>query len=152
VNDLRAGRFVIMVRVRTADEQQTIATVLEAHGATFIEFFGRWTMRTLGRDGSSKRVSDQPVSGHTYEARLDGAITLLRVEQENEAEVTPSGLAPIRAAATPIGHGVFITSWHEPGKNTVVQVNDADAGKAYATIVAADGTLHQVSGTLRRLD
>lgn len=152
VNDLRAGRFVVMVRARTADERQAVATVLNAHRATFIGFYGRWTLRALGRDGTSNLAADQPIIVHTYEARFEGATILLRVEQGYEVEVTPPGLAPIRTAATAIGHGVFITSWHEPGRQTVVQVNDADGGKAYATIVGVDGTLRQAEGTLRRLD
>jgi hypothetical protein len=47
VDDLRHGRFVILVRAGTADVRQMVAEALKAQGATFIGFFGRWTLRAL---------------------------------------------------------------------------------------------------------
>src|SRR3954465_6507026 len=44
VSDLRAGRFVIMVRAKAADERQIGAAVLKAHRATRRVGFGRWTL------------------------------------------------------------------------------------------------------------
>jgi len=152
VSDLRAGRFVIMVRAKAADERQIVAAVLKAHRATFIGFFGRWTLSAIEQDGASHRTAADPVVNHTYEAGVDGSATLLRVEPGYAVEVTPPGLSPIRITATTIAPGVFITAWQEPGRNTVVQVNDTDTAKAYATIIGPDGILRQVNGTLRRLD
>lgn len=151
VNDLRAGRFVVMVRAKTPRERQTAATVLREHGATFVGFFGRWTLRLFDGVETPVAPGDDPVVGHTYEVALDGTTTQLRVEAGWTVEVTPDGDAPIRTAAIVIGTGLFITSWHQPGNRTVVQVTDADAGKAYVTIVGADGTLRQVTSTLRRV-
>jgi hypothetical protein len=152
VNDLRAGRFVIMVRAKAAAERQIVAGVLDAHRATFIGFFGRSALRALERNDTATPAADDPVVAHTYEACLAGSTTLLRVEPGYAVEVTPPGLSAIRITGTAIGQSVFITSWQEPGRNTVVQVNDTAAGKAYATIIGADGMLRQMNGTIRRLD
>jgi hypothetical protein len=151
VNDLRAGRFVIMARAKTANERRTIATVLKEHGATFVGFFGRWTLRSLDDVQTSNADRDDPVVNHTYEVDLHGTTTQLRVETGWTVDILPEGGAPIRTVATIIGSGLFITSWHEPGKHTVVQVSDVDAGKVFATIVGLDGTPRQVNGVLRRL-
>jgi hypothetical protein len=152
VNDLRAGRFVIMVRARAADERQIVAAVLKAHRATFIGFFGRWTLSAMQHGGASHRAAADSVVNHTYEAGVDGSATRLRVEPGYAVEVTPAGLSPIRVTATTIAPGIFITAWQEPERNTVVQVNDTNTAKAYATIIAPNGQARQANGTLRRLD
>jgi hypothetical protein len=42
VEDLRAGRFVIMVLARKRDKRQAAAHILSAHGAESIGFYGKW--------------------------------------------------------------------------------------------------------------
>ena len=42
VEDLRAGRFVIMVLARKRDKRQVAAHILSAHGAESIGFYGKW--------------------------------------------------------------------------------------------------------------
>jgi hypothetical protein len=154
VDDLQSGRFVVLVRANTAERRQAVADVFKAHRATFIGFFGRWTLRALEPDATSNMTmaSDDTVVDHTYEASLGGLTTRLRVKPDYTVEVTPPGLAPLRVAGTSIGPTIFMTPWQETGRNTVVQINDTGAGKAYAVMIKPDGTLHQIEGTLRRLD
>jgi uncharacterized protein (TIGR02246 family) len=45
VEDVRAGRFVIMVLARDRERRTIAADVLSDHGAEFIGFYGRWAWR-----------------------------------------------------------------------------------------------------------
>jgi uncharacterized protein (TIGR02246 family) len=42
VDDVRAGRFVIMVLARRREQRMVAADVLDGNGAEFIAFYGRW--------------------------------------------------------------------------------------------------------------
>ena len=42
VEDVRAGRFVIMVLAKDRDQRIRAADILDAHGAEFVGFYGRW--------------------------------------------------------------------------------------------------------------
>ena len=50
VEDLRAGRFVIMVLVRRREQRMAAADLLGTHGAEFIGFYGRWAWEGLAAD------------------------------------------------------------------------------------------------------
>jgi uncharacterized protein (TIGR02246 family) len=50
VEDLRAGRFVIMVLVRRREQRMVAADLLGAHGAEFVGFYGRWAWEALAAD------------------------------------------------------------------------------------------------------
>jgi uncharacterized protein (TIGR02246 family) len=47
VDDVRAGRFVIMVLAKERDQRMRAADILNAHGAEFIGFYGRWAWQGL---------------------------------------------------------------------------------------------------------
>jgi predicted SnoaL-like aldol condensation-catalyzing enzyme len=47
VDDVRAGRFVIMVLAKERERRDTAAAVLNAHGAEFVGFYGRWAWESL---------------------------------------------------------------------------------------------------------
>lgn len=47
VDDVRAGRFVILVHVKDRRKRYEAADILNEHGATFIAFYGRWTLGAL---------------------------------------------------------------------------------------------------------
>jgi hypothetical protein len=42
VDDVRAGRFVIMVLSKTREQRTIAADILNANGAEYIGFYGRW--------------------------------------------------------------------------------------------------------------
>lgn len=42
VEDIRAGRFVIMVLAKQRERRMLAADILNVHGAEFIGFYGRW--------------------------------------------------------------------------------------------------------------
>jgi uncharacterized protein (TIGR02246 family) len=47
VDDVREGRFVIMVLVRRREQRMVAADILNAHGAEFVGFYGRWAWEGL---------------------------------------------------------------------------------------------------------
>jgi hypothetical protein len=47
VDDVRAGRFVIMVLAKER-ERRNLADILNSHGAEFVGFYGRWAWEALG--------------------------------------------------------------------------------------------------------
>jgi uncharacterized protein (TIGR02246 family) len=50
VEDVRAGRFVIMVLAKERDQRMRAADILNAHGAEFVGFYGRWAWVGLTTD------------------------------------------------------------------------------------------------------
>jgi uncharacterized protein (TIGR02246 family) len=48
--DVRAGRFVIMVLAKQREQRTLAADILNAHGAEFVGFYGRWAWEGLAPD------------------------------------------------------------------------------------------------------
>jgi predicted SnoaL-like aldol condensation-catalyzing enzyme len=78
VEDVRAGRFVIMVLAKERKKRDVAAEVLNAHGAEYVGFYGRWAFESLDDAGSPERA----VRGDT--ASVAGA----GHEHANKATVT----------------------------------------------------------------
>ena len=47
VDDVRAGRYVIMVLAREREKRRVAADILNSHGAEFVGFYGRWAWQSL---------------------------------------------------------------------------------------------------------
>src|SRR3954470_11184119 len=47
IDDVRAGRCVVMVLAKKRDRREAAAEVLCGHGAKFVEFYGRWSWQEL---------------------------------------------------------------------------------------------------------
>jgi predicted ester cyclase len=47
VDDVRAGRFVVMVHTKKRAHRDVAAKILSSHGAEFIVFYGRWAYEEL---------------------------------------------------------------------------------------------------------
>ena len=74
VEDVRAGRFVIMVLAKSQERRDVVAGILNAHGAEFMGFYGRWAWTAMsGGTAESDHVSGvDPVRGQSYETELEG--------------------------------------------------------------------------------
>jgi ketosteroid isomerase-like protein len=72
VEDVRAGRFVVMVLAKQAAERDRAAQILSSHGAEFIGFYGRWTYRAFDGDRTRPEAerTDSP-SAQSSDARAD---------------------------------------------------------------------------------
>jgi uncharacterized protein (TIGR02246 family) len=56
VEDVRAGRFVIMVLAKERDQRTRAADILNAHGAEFVGFYGRWAWQGLSPEVAVSRA------------------------------------------------------------------------------------------------
>ena len=148
-DDVRAGRYVVMVHAKTRDRRHRAADILNAHGATFVAFYGRWTWEALEADTGAP----DPAPGRTYEARFGDATTRMRVESASAAAVATDGdTAPaLRGTVTTVRPGVAMVSWHDDKNRTTVQVHDYGHGTAYAVITAAGTEPRHLEGTVRRI-
>ena len=80
VEDVRAGRFVIMVLAKEREKRDVAADVLNAHGAEFVGFYGRWAFESMD---AARAVSSEDV------ARSDNAsVAGERNVEINKATVT----------------------------------------------------------------
>jgi predicted SnoaL-like aldol condensation-catalyzing enzyme len=82
VDDVRAGRFVIMVLAKERWKRDVAADILNAHGAEFVGFYGRWAWQSM--DGGSAD-STQADAGANAPA---GATTGTPTVETNKATVT----------------------------------------------------------------
>jgi len=73
VEDLRAGRFVIMVLAREPEKRSLAAGILNSHGAEFVTFYGTWAWESMDAvDVASSQISAR--NQHTAGANT-GAVT-----------------------------------------------------------------------------
>ena len=68
VEDVRAGRWVIMVLAKKRDKREAAADILGSHGAESIEFYGRWSWHSLDAHPAAPDASlRDPAPGRTYQ-------------------------------------------------------------------------------------
>jgi predicted SnoaL-like aldol condensation-catalyzing enzyme len=80
VEDVREGRFVIMVLAKEREKRDIAADVLNAHGAEFVGFYGRWAFESM--DAAPAMASERV-------ARTDTAgVAGKRNEEANKTTVT----------------------------------------------------------------
>ncbi len=103
VEDVRAGRFVIMVLAKERGQRMRAADILNAHGAEFVGFYGRWAWEGLTPDpglsraeaGATHQVATRPeqipsLFGEAWNGRDPDSLASLF---ENDAEfVNVTGL------------------------------------------------------------
>ena len=90
VEDVRAGRFVIMALAREREQRMRAADILNAHGAEFVGFYGRWAWEALASDaGRSNAEAD---ANHPVATR-PGQIPSLFAEAWNRRD--PDSLASL---------------------------------------------------------
>jgi hypothetical protein len=157
-DDIRAGRFVIMVLAEEPERRERVAEILQAHGGHFLVFFGRWTMQLLDAGSRSAALAEDesrlPAVGHTYEAEFGGAVFHLRFESETVMTVTDPARGTsetVQMSAAGIRPGVVMLSWQEASKATVVSVGDFENGVVYTNVTRPDGTFLRAKSTLKRL-
>ena len=87
VEDVRAGRFVIMVLAKSQDRRDAVAGILNEHGAEFMGFYGRWAWKSMsGGNVERTRVAGvESARGQLYETELDGVGLRLHFDFQHEA-------------------------------------------------------------------
>jgi uncharacterized protein (TIGR02246 family) len=85
VDDLRAGRFVIMILAPERERRTIAADILAAHGAEFVGFYGRWAGQGLTPDSGVTGIASA-TDAHAYAGRPED-IPRLFVEAWNKRDL-----------------------------------------------------------------
>ena len=149
IEDIKAGRFVVMVLAKGRERRHRAADILNAHTASYVGFYGRWAWESLEPGGGS----GDPAPGRTYEAEIDGATTRVRYESARAATVQAGvgGAPPVSSTVTMVRPAVSLLTWRDAKNTTFVQVHDHENGAAYAVVPDPDGGLRHIAGALRRV-
>jgi hypothetical protein len=157
VDDVRAGRWVIMVLAKKREKREVAADILGTYGAESVEFYGRWSWQALEPhpaapdDGS---LGD-PRPGRTYEIQLDGTTIRVRLDSESRATILggPGGSRDLsRLLVTYLKPHLLLITWQEVGRTTHVHVYDFESGEAHAVVSHGDRRVYHTKGTVRRLE
>ena len=159
VEDVLAGHFVIMVLAEETEKQARAAQILKSHGGHFINFYGRWTMQSLDASESMPQASVEaevgfPVEGDTYEASFDGGSFRIRFAAASLMTITDLAQKrseTVQVVATEVRSGLFMISWQEASKTTVVWILDLENSILFTNTLRPDGTFHRGNGTLKKL-
>ena len=86
VEDVRAGRFVIMVLAKSQKRRDVVAGILNAHGAEFMGFYGRWAWTDMsGEDVERAHGSGvESERSQSYETEFDGVGFRLRFDFQDD--------------------------------------------------------------------
>jgi hypothetical protein len=98
IDDVRAGRFVVMVLAKQPSQRRTAAEVLSSHGAEFIGFYGRWAYQAFAgnRTGAEDERADSP-SAQSSDAPAqvnNPAETVKRMSQPSARGISTRCLKP----------------------------------------------------------
>jgi uncharacterized protein (TIGR02246 family) len=71
LEDVRAGRSVVMVLAKQRDQRIRAADILNAYGADFVGFYGRWAWQGLTTDVQSSSATDASQERRAVAIRAD---------------------------------------------------------------------------------
>lgn len=157
IDDVRAGRSVIMVLAKKREERERAADILGAHGAEPIEFYGRWSWHSL--DPHSHMPADDSVSdptpGRTYEVDLGGTPTRVRLDSDSKVTIfrRSAGSPDLsRIPVTRLKPHLLMITWQEADRTTNVHVYDFESGEAHSVVSYFNRSVHRATGTVRRVN
>jgi hypothetical protein len=133
VDDVKAGRFVVMVAAHNRTARERVAGILHANGADFVGFDGWWAFEslpdtTVAGDGPSNATYDIGVGDDTIRLRLGSTTAAI----ESAADTPESPL-------TQIGPGMFLVSWLRHDGAAFTHVIDVDSSVAYTSVRTREG-------------
>jgi hypothetical protein len=158
VEDVRAGRWVIMVLAKKRDKREVAADILGTHGAEFIEFYGRWAWHSLEPHHPAAPADSplrDPTPGRTYEIDLGGTATHVRLDSESRVTILRRSAGSPDLSHLPVTHikpHLLMITWQEAGRTTNVHIYDFESGEAHAVVSHGDRRVHSARGTVRRVD
>jgi hypothetical protein len=157
VEDIRAGRNVLLVLAKKRDRREAAADILGAHGAESIEFYGRWSWHSLEShpapptDGTIR----DPTPGRVYEVHIGESTIRVRMDSESRLTILRKAAgAPdlSRILVTYLKPHLVMITWQEADRTTHVHVYDFETGEVHAVVSYADRRVYREKGTVRRLD
>ena len=145
VDDVRAGKSVIMVLAPEGRARDAAASILHAHGAEFVGFYGRWAYESMPAGAATPATQRR----QAYDIKIDGSAVRVNLE---EGVATRLGSPGSPGVVSAIGPGLFLLSWPVAADNATVHIVDVDAAVVYASISPLDGTSpHHLKGTISRI-
>ena len=157
VEDVRAGRCVLMVLAKQRDKREAAADILGAHGAEAVEFYGRWACQSMEPhpaapvDGSLR----DPTPGRTYEINVGGTATRIRLDSESRVTILRRSAGSPDLSRLPVTYlkpHLLMITWQADRATTNVHVYDFESGEAHAVVSYADHRVDRAKGTVRRVD
>jgi hypothetical protein len=97
IEDIAAGRVVVMVHAPARERRRLAAAILNAHHASFIDFYGRWAWESLETDTGAA----DPAPGRTYDIEIDGRTLRAISNRPTPRESSATVRRPPRASAGP---------------------------------------------------
>jgi hypothetical protein len=157
VEDVRAGRSVIMVLVKERSRREAAAATLCAHGAKAIEFYGRWSWQALEPHPAAPLDCSlrDPTPGRTYEIDLGGTATRVQLDSESRITILGASANARSLSHIPVTHlkpQMLMFTWQEADRTTNVHVYDFESGEAHAVVSHYNRNVHSARGTVRRVD
>jgi MoaF-like len=153
IEDVRAGKSVIMVLAKKRDKRELAADILGAHGAELIEFYGRWSWQALeSHPDAVPAALGEPVPGRTYEIDLGGTATHLCLESATSATILRKSTGSPDIAHLPVTElrpNLLMVAWQDADRTTTVHVYDFDSGEAHAVIGHGERRVRRARGTVR---
>lgn len=154
VEDVRAGRCVVMVLAKKRDRREAAADILGTHGAELIEFYGRWSWQSLEPHPAppADTPSADPAPGRTYEIDLGGTATHVRLDSESRATILRRSNGSPDVSHLPVTQlrpQLLMVAWQEADRTTNVHVYDFESGEAHAVVGYGDRRVHRARGTVR---
>ena len=155
IEDVRAGRWVIMVLAKKRDKREAAADILGAHGAEAIEFYGRWSWHSLESHPAPPDDSvPDPAPGRTYEVHLGENTTRVRLDSESRLTILRKSPGSSDLSRIPVTHlkpHLLMITWQEADRTTHVHVYDFDTGEVHAVVSYGNRTVTRVKGTVQRV-
>ena len=71
IDDVRAGRIVIMVLAKEREKRNVAADILNSHGAEFVGFYGRWAWQSLPGASADRARRGEPADARTTTVNLE---------------------------------------------------------------------------------
>ena len=156
VEEVRAGRNVIMVLAKKRDKREAAADILGSHGAESIEFYGRWSWHSLEPYAAPVDASlPDPAPGRTYEIHIGETTTRVRLDSESRMTILRKAAGSPDLSRIPVTHlkpQLLMITWQEAERTTNVHVYDFESGEAHAVISYGNRSVHRAKGTVRRAD
>lgn len=140
VEDVQAGRFVVMVLAREPRTRDVAAGILHAHGAEFVGFYGRWAYESLPQEAPEATNA----AGRTYD--VTAGEETIRVRLAGSA-ATVLGTPSFSAVATLVGANLWLISWRR-NDTAIVHAIDVSTGVAYTSLISPHVEPAHVKGTV----
>jgi hypothetical protein len=152
IDDVRAGRFIVMVLARKPAQRAIAAEILSSHGAESVGFYGRWAYQAFEGGQTEAQPGDRWHAGEAYELRANELVTRIRVESDTAAVISDGqgASSELRANVSRIASEIVMLSWQDESGAPIVHVVDLARGIAHAVLREPDGQLRHVTGTVHR--